>query len=176
MNPNKRKNNIFERNPRITTIVILFIAITVIDITVANIVKVFLGYSFHQRAQQEAMHIEKTYRISSNIYHHDLKKNTFVKDAIWANRKYTISTNSLGFKSKYVINTPLSSHNYRIVFIGDSFTEGIGVEYQNTFVGIISEQLSSEKIEVLNASVVSYSPIIYWRKIKIPDRRYWLEI
>ena len=40
------------------------------------------------------------------------------------------------------------------------------MEYQNTFVGIISEQLSREKIEILNASVISYSPIIYWRKIK----------
>ena len=54
----------------------------------------------------------------------------------------------------------------RIVFIGDSFTEGVGVEYQSTFVGLISSRLEQHNVEVLNAGVVSYSPIIYWRKIK----------
>jgi hypothetical protein len=50
--------------------------------------------------------------------------------------------------------------------MGDSFTEGIGLNYEETFVGIIADALSGYSIEVLNAAAVSYSPIIYWRKIK----------
>jgi lysophospholipase L1-like esterase len=54
----------------------------------------------------------------------------------------------------------------RILFIGDSFTEGIGVEFEDTFVGIIGKKLSYDSIEILNAGVSSYSPAIYYRKTK----------
>ena len=43
---------------------------------------------------------------------------------------------------------------------------GIGLSYEDTFVGLIDSRLSKNNIEVLNAGRVSYSPIIYWRKIK----------
>ena len=50
--------------------------------------------------------------------------------------------------------------------MGDSFTEGGLLDYTDTFVGRIDSDLGEKKIEVLNAGVSSYSPIIYWRKIK----------
>lgn len=48
--------------------------------------------------------------------------------------------------------------------MGDSFTEGVGIDYSMTFVGRIAEALSADGIEVLNGGVSSYSPIIYWKK------------
>ena len=48
--------------------------------------------------------------------------------------------------------------------IGDSFTEGVGIEFKNTFAGILQQRLAQNDIEVLNAAVSSYSPIIYFRK------------
>ena len=33
------------------------------------------------------------------------------------------------------------SDKYRILFIGDSYTEGVGVEYKDTFVGLIDSAL-----------------------------------
>ena len=60
----------------------------------------------------------------------------------------------------------MKSKKHRILFIGDSFTEGIRLNYEDTFVGLIDNALNKKNIEVLNAGVVSYSPIIYWRKIK----------
>jgi len=53
-----------------------------------------------------------------------------------------------------------------MLFIGDSFTEGIGFDYEDTFVGRIDTELSKKGIEVFNAAVCSYAPSIYWRKIK----------
>ena len=52
--------------------------------------------------------------------------------------------------------------------MGDSFTEGIFLNYEETFVGIIDNYFRSENpsIEVLNAGLSSYSPIIYYHKIK----------
>jgi lysophospholipase L1-like esterase len=105
------------------------------------------------------------YLIKNLIYHHDLKKN-FIQDNYYQFKKYKIITNSLGFKDSKIRNIEKNSSKRRIIFIGDSFTEGVGLNYENTFVGIIDKYLSKYSILVLNAGVSSYSPKIYYRKIK----------
>ena len=57
-------------------------------------------------------------------YHHDFVPN---KEALeyWG-KDYIVHTNSLGFKDKSIRNVPLAVDKRRIVFMGDSFTEGIG--------------------------------------------------
>jgi hypothetical protein len=52
----------------------------------------------------------------------------------------------------------------RVVFIGDSFTEGSGVPYEQTFVGRFGRAFPD--LDVLNAAVGSYSPSIYFQKLK----------
>jgi hypothetical protein len=54
--------------------------------------------------------------------------------------------------------------------MGDSFTEGVGVPYEQTFVGIVETSLAQRGIEVLNGAVSFYCPTIYYRKT-----RYLLE-
>jgi hypothetical protein len=100
------------------------------------------------------------------IYHHTFKSNSYKNQYFREN--YTIFTNSLGFKSNKIESVDLKNKkkSRRILFIGDSFTEGVGLNYEDTFVGIIDKKLSENNIEVLNAAQSSYSPIIYWRKIK----------
>ena len=74
----------------------------------------------------------------------------------------------MGFKDRsnqhIKVNTDL---NKRIIINGDSFTEGLGVEYENSFVGIIENKITSEfdNFTVLNAGLSSYSPIIYLSKL-----------
>ena len=63
-------------------------------------------------------------------------------------------------------DVPLTSAQYRVLLLGDSFTEGIGVQYHDTFAGILSDELRKDHIDVLNAAVASYSPAIYYRKTK----------
>src|SRR5262249_186022 len=118
-------------------------------------------------AEQSA--IERRYRMQSLVYHHDLKPNQATVGA-WGGARYAVHTNSLGFKDQYVRNVALVSPRHRILFLGDSFTEGLGLEYNSTFVGMIGAALSGKNTEVLNAGVSSNSPIIYWRK-----SRYLLE-
>ena len=48
--------------------------------------------------------------------------------------------------------------------MGDSFTEGVGYEYERTFVGRLDEALKKHNIETLNAAVATYSPTIYFKK------------
>ena len=63
-----------------------------------------------------------------------------------------------------------------MLFIGDSLTEGVGYPYEETFVGIVGEQLRDRGVEVLNAGVVSYSPIMYLSKVRHLIEHVGLEI
>jgi hypothetical protein len=108
-------------------------------------------------------------RIISPYYHHDLKP-LWEGPEMWAADKYIMYTNNLGFKDSTVRSVPLVSDKHRIVFIGDSFTEGIGIGYDETFVGLISKTFEPKGYDVLNAGVASYAPSLYYWKMK-----YWLE-
>lgn len=108
--------------------------------------------------------IERYYRIKHDVYHHTLAPNTSHSQAKWGPFGYKVNTNSLGFKDSSARKIALKSDQTRIVFIGDSFTEGVGFGHNDTFVGQIENSLKNKKIEVLNAAVSSYSPIVYLRK------------
>ena len=107
---------------------------------------------------------KRSHKIKSYYYHHDLRPNShWIENWGWQTSK--IYTNNLGFKDKEIRNVKFKENN--ILFIGDSFTEGLGVEYENSFVGIIENKITSEfdNFTVLNAGLSSYSPIIYLSKL-----------
>ena len=106
------------------------------------------------------------HRIANINYHHSFKEEVDTFD-YWGSYKYKFFTNSLGFKDKSnrKINTE-TNHKRRIIIIGDSFTEGIGFKYEDTFLGLLDNQMINKNIEILNAGVASQSPIIYFKKIK----------
>jgi hypothetical protein len=97
-------------------------------------------------------------------YHHGLKKN--LSGVFQWGKPYDVRTNSLGLRDKSVRDVPAASDKYRILFMGDSFTFGIGIPYEQTFVGRVAGLLDERKIEVLNAAVISYSPKLYFLKTK----------
>lgn len=105
-------------------------------------------------------------RVKHDVYHHSLLPNI---DKIEFSSKvgyWRIITNSLGFRDKENRNISLNKNNYRIVLIGDSVTEGVLLDWRDTFPGMLEENLSKKDIQVLNAGVTSYSPSIYYSKIK----------
>ena len=77
---------------------------------------------------------------------------------------YTIFTNDLGFRDEST--QPLDREKEYSILIGDSFIEGVGLDYEDTIVGILNENLENNKFKFLNAGVASYSSYIYLRKIK----------
>ncbi|WP_152619750.1 hypothetical protein [Paramagnetospirillum magnetotacticum] len=102
-------------------------------------------------------------RIHNPVYHHTLRSNLCGLDR-WGGRPYPICTNSLGFKdgsARIVAQAPIRP---RLLFIGDSFTEAIGMPWKDSFVGLYSSRL--ENSEVLNAAVASYAPSIYYTKVR----------
>lgn len=80
-------------------------------------------------------------------------------------------TNSLGWKDsrpRHEIERDPAPKR-RIVCLGDSFTEGLGVPQEQTFSAHIERQLErqlGERFEVLNAGRVSYSPLLEHMRLK----------
>jgi lysophospholipase L1-like esterase len=102
-------------------------------------------------------------RIYNPIYSHTLKSKYDGFD-IWGPHRFRFLTNSLGFRDASTRDVPLVADHKRIVFIGDSITEGVGVPYEKTFVGRFASAFPN--LDVLNAAVVSYSPSVYYEKLK----------
>lgn len=157
------RQNWFEVNPKKSLATIIIIGFLIIDFSLAAALKIVGVFepSYVTSSVREAH-----YRQAHSVYHHDLAKNISNYTAEWGKQDYRIDTNSLGFKDSSNRNIPLTAKNKRILLIGDSFTEGMGVKFDNTFAGLLQKDLQLNNIEVLNAAASSYSPIIYYRKIK----------
>ena len=93
---------------------------------------------------------------------------TFKKQAQFTSRYddniYQIFTNDLGFRDDST--QPLDRDKEYSILIGDSFIEGVGLDYKDTIVGILNKKLANNKFKFLNAGVASYSSYIYLRKIE----------
>jgi hypothetical protein len=102
------------------------------------------------------------FRVRHPVYHHTLKPNY---DGLgrWGTWSYRICTNGEGFKTSCE-QKHSTKKEFDVAFIGDSFTEGIGLPYEQTFVGMVAAK--SPDLSIANLGVVSYSPAIYLAKLK----------
>jgi lysophospholipase L1-like esterase len=101
------------------------------------------------------------------VYSHSFQPN-FSGQMRWGSNRYNMFTNSLGFRDASVREIPNESSHRRVLVIGDSFTEGLGLLFEDTFAGklFLAGQAADDKTEFLNAGVSGYSPTIYYAKIK----------
>ena len=106
-------------------------------------------------------------RIDHKFYHHTLKKNVKYDKAPSFGNYHTLCTDNHGFKFKCGVKR---DKKFEIAFMGDSFVEGVALNYENTFVGIFENQ---KNISVANFGVTSYAPNIYLSKVKyLLDKNY----
>lgn len=113
----------------------------------------------------------ESYRVRHPVYHHGLEPMVTARPAEWGPLRYRVSTNSLGFRDRGARSVPLRSDRERVLLLGDSFTEGLGYDFEQTFAGRLAATLEARGVELLNAAAVSYSPIVYLAKT-----RYLLEV
>jgi lysophospholipase L1-like esterase len=108
---------------------------------------------------------QKSFRTPHVAYHHGLRPNQ-QRLTNWGNRSYAMITNSLGFRDRAPRAVPLKTTQNRVVVIGDSMIEGLGVEFEKTCVGLLQSKWAARQVEVQNAGVVSYSPRLYHLRIR----------
>lgn len=143
----ENEKNVKIKHPILISFIIVIMFFVIIDL--------FLGLLLLKRDKL---------RIDHSYYHHDLQPMK-TERAKWGDLEYTINTNSLGFKDRSTKEIPLKSDKERFLIIGDSFTEGLGYDYEKTFCGLLQNKLS-DKVEILNAGLTSYSPKLYYLKTK----------
>jgi lysophospholipase L1-like esterase len=88
----------------------------------------------------------------------------------WGDLRYPLYTNSLGWKDaaldRRVPRDP--GEATRVVFLGDSFTEGLGFRQEATLSGVAGQILdrSGGRYEVLNGGRNSYSPLLEYQRLR----------
>lgn len=82
---------------------------------------------------------------------------------------FKVKTNSLGLRSPEVVN-PKPQGTYRILFLGDSYTFGLGVKENEAFPRLIenylNDNLPGKKKEVINAGLPGVGPGYYYLFLK----------
>ena len=131
----------------------------------------FFGFAFFNEKEVDRIYKASYYRTPHPCFHHGLVQNMAV-EGVWGDIKYPLYTNSFAFKDSSVFEAKQDLNKKQVVFIGDSFTEGVGVVYEDTFFGQMRKEFAkNDSIELWNAGCISYSPFLYYNKIK-----YYTEI
>ena len=109
----------------------------------------------------------RNYSLKSIKFHHEIAPNIDVYEH-WGKKKYRVVTNEYSFRVLNKDKREINNSNKNIGFIGDSFVYGAGIEYKNHFINILDKK--NKNYNHLNLGYVSYSPSIYYKKLK-----YFLE-
>jgi len=116
----------------------------------------------------------QAFRRPHPAYHHDLRPSVAATTQ-WGTRRYAIRTNSLAFRDASTRRVAAAGAARRILLLGDSFTEGLGVTWEESFAGRLAGAAGPE-VEILNAGVIGYSPRIYLAKLAYLLERERLEV
>jgi hypothetical protein len=90
--------------------------------------------------------------------------------------EYAFFSNSLAMRDREVREVSRHKTGPRVLFIGDSFTEGVGLPWEKTFVGKVQASLASSGVEVLNAGVNSYCPLLIKHRLRDLIEKQGLEL
>jgi hypothetical protein len=98
-------------------------------------------------------------------YHHDLEPNVETPRA-WGRVIYPWKADRYGFRTGTCGPGEAEKSWPAIFVIGDSFVEALGSSYEESFTGLMACDAARQKKAIWNLGVASYSPIIYWRKVR----------
>jgi hypothetical protein len=154
----RRTRPLFQRHARGCYLLFLLATTLLLDFAGTGIYHLFKYGTLQKFADRRALGER------SPLFHHTLKPMAEYRYQRWGDFRHSVFTNSLGFRDRAVVELPLTSDRYRVLFLGDSFTYGVGLPYEKTFACLVEQGLADKRVEILNGAVVSYSPAIYWKK------------
>ncbi len=115
---------------------------------------------------------DDTFRVPNKFFNHGLKKNYQTNNAFWGPHKYKFCTNQFGTRDDC---SNISSKKFNYAFIGDSQTEGVGLDFDDTYVGNFAKRTGQK---VINFGIVRSSPSLYLKRLKffLSQRIYFNEL
>tara|TARA_Y100001970_G_C14240541_1_gene864650 strand:+ start:707 stop:1792 length:1086 start_codon:yes stop_codon:yes gene_type:complete len=103
------------------------------------------------------------FNFNHKINFYDLKKNCSAKEKFNSNLpSANVTTSDLGLRINY--KSKSFNSESKVFFFGDSFTFGVGVDNDKTFVNIIEQK--NQEYQFYNFAVPSYSPSVYLYQLK----------
>jgi hypothetical protein len=134
-----------------------------------SLLLVLLGFEIYLRVPGiiKKIHIGRV-RCQDEYLHHSLRPNV-AAPLRWGDAEPMYYTNSLGYRDRQCREVPLRSESAtRMLVLGDSFAECIGVEYEAGFIHKLEQLMraAGRDVEILNAGVGSYCPSLEYRKLK----------
>ncbi|OUW73610.1 MAG: hypothetical protein CBD76_02815 [Pelagibacteraceae bacterium TMED216] len=139
-----------------------FLKITLFTLSVFLISDFILGNLIYKKLiKKRSQQTDTSFALRDKIFDHKFKPNSksFIN---WGDRSYYLCTDTNGFRVTCDKRNQ-SEREFDIAFLGDSFTEPVGVDYKNSFVNLFSEK--NTNLKVANLAISSYSPSIYYSKI-----------
>ena len=133
----------------------------------------FLIFDFFLSRYTDFFHIKKScieyFKIkqgNQRFYSYDLAKNCKAFEHKGKTPAYNVFTNEKGFRvGKNKIKKSDEVKKQKIIFLGDSFTYGFGVNYYHSVPGYI-EKKSNFKYDIINLGIPGYSPSTSLFKLK----------
>ena len=101
---------------------------------------------------------------NQNYYSYELEKNCKAYETKRTVKTYNVYTDENGYRVGSKKNINKVNKENTIVFLGDSFTYGLGVNYEDSIVGILEKKKIN--YEVINLAVPGYSPSILQVKLE----------
>jgi len=115
------------------------------------------GYSAFMLRSRPVVNAQATCFKSDAVRHHSLQPNCQC-ERHWGKQSYPFVTNNLGFRDQTIRDVPISVNAPRVLFLGDSFTEGMSA-WGDTYVGQLVAKFP--QYDFLNGGVESYAPSNY---------------
>jgi hypothetical protein len=99
-------------------------------------------------------------------YTHDLLPNVGPVQRYRGRSQYPFQTDRFALRTGKCAPTEAAVKDSSVFVSGDSMTEGLSLPYEKTMVGLVACAWRAKGLAIWNLGVTSYSPAIYWRKIK----------
>ena len=140
------------------------------------VIDLLIGKNFYKKFIRKSFtDVDAGVTMPDKIYDHKFKKNFKTSNMGWGQRRYSFCTDGNGFRT-FCDNRSENKKDFDIGFIGDSFTESIGIEYNKSFVGLISLNLVDKKTGHLQTHTIRYWETQFKQikpSIRAGKRRYY---
>jgi hypothetical protein len=108
-------------------------------------------------------HFKNSVYEKNNKFLYNFKNNLNIKNYNYGSKNYKLCTNNLGAIDDCA-GKNINTKKIDYVFIGDSFVEGLGIQFEKTFFGLLKNKYNN--YQFLNLGVSGYSSSIYYNKLK----------